>query len=73
MLTSKTRVALGGILGGLPAEPYAYSGLQMSWHISPTFMVATPTSHAFITWPRHRKDLLRTSAAQVEQVSVCVH
>ena len=48
-LTSKIRVALGGILGGLPADPYAYSGLQMSWHNSPTFIVATPISHAFIT------------------------
>jgi hypothetical protein len=54
-LASKNRVALEGILGRLPAEPYAYSGLHSRWQISPFFMVATPMSHALITWPRRKE------------------
>lgn len=69
-LTSKIRVALGGIFGGLPADPYAYSGLQMSWHNSPIFIVATPMSHAFITWPKNSKASLPTLSVQVWQVNV---
>lgn len=57
-------------MGGLPADPYAYSGLQMSWHNSPIFIVATPMSHAFITCPENREGLLPTRSLQVWQVNV---
>lgn len=54
-LTSKNSVALEGILGTLPADPYAYSGLHNKWQISPFFMVAIPISHALITWPNKKE------------------
>ena len=56
----KKRVALEGILGRLPAEPYAYSGLHSKWQISPFFMVATPMSHALITWPRRKEKVVES-------------
>jgi len=49
--TSNTSVALGGTFGGLPAEPYAYSGLQSIRHTSPFCMEHTAISHALMTWP----------------------
>jgi hypothetical protein len=50
--TSKTRVASGGIEGGLPFFPYAYSDLHVKTAVSPFFIEATPMSHALITVPK---------------------
>jgi hypothetical protein len=47
--TSNCSVASAGILGGLPAFPYAYSGAQVSSAFSPCFMVATPVSQPLMT------------------------
>lgn len=55
ILASKKSVAFEGIWGRLPAAPYAYSGLHSKWQISPFFMVATPMSHALITWPKRKR------------------
>lgn len=40
--------------GGLPSSPYAYSGLQVRKHFSPTFMEAMHKSQALITIPSHK-------------------
>lgn len=61
-LTSKINVAFGGILGGLPLSPYAYSGAQIRLHFSPSFIVTTPKSKACITLPIRNK-IDRLSAA----------
>ena len=50
-LTSKIKVAFGGIFGGEPFAPYAYSLLQVILATSPFLIVATPMSQAFITSP----------------------
>lgn len=49
--TSKWRVEFGGILGGDPRAPYAYSGEQIRVAFSPIFMLAKPSSQPLITWP----------------------
>jgi len=52
--TSNTRVASGGIEGGLPLLPYAYSGLHVKTANSPFLIVATPMSQALMTLPENR-------------------
>uniref|UniRef100_A0A182IPJ5 Uncharacterized protein n=1 Tax=Anopheles atroparvus TaxID=41427 RepID=A0A182IPJ5_ANOAO len=51
--SSKLSVAFGGIFGGLPELPYAYSGAHFKMHFSPSFIDATPMSNALMTepWP----------------------
>ena len=44
-------MASGGIEGGLPLLPYAYSGLHVKTATSPFLMVATPMSQALMTLP----------------------
>ena len=48
---SNTSVASGGICGGYPLVPYAYSELQVSSQVSPLLMVATAMSQPLITLP----------------------
>lgn len=54
-LTSNFNTDSGGIFGGWPALPYAYSGAQVNIARSPFFIVATPMSHALITEPVAKK------------------
>ena len=49
--TSNFKVAFGGILGGAPLLPYAYSGGHINVAFYPFFNSATPSSHPLITWP----------------------
>mmetsp|Transcript_28424 Transcript_28424/g.92831 ORF Transcript_28424/g.92831 Transcript_28424/m.92831 type:complete len:475 (-) Transcript_28424:154-1578(-) len=49
--TSKMSVASGGIFGGEPCLPYAYSLLQVNIAFSPLSMVQMPWSQPLITWP----------------------
>ena len=46
---SKISVAFGGILGGLPALPYASSGGTISRRVPPTLIPGTPCRHPAIT------------------------
>uniref|UniRef100_A0A182P655 C2H2-type domain-containing protein n=1 Tax=Anopheles epiroticus TaxID=199890 RepID=A0A182P655_9DIPT len=48
---SKLSVAFGGMFGGLPELPYAYSGAHLRMHFSPSFIDATPMSNALMTEP----------------------
>uniref|UniRef100_M4BZY3 Uncharacterized protein n=1 Tax=Hyaloperonospora arabidopsidis (strain Emoy2) TaxID=559515 RepID=M4BZY3_HYAAE len=45
------RVAFGGITGGYPDSPYAYSWDSVSLAICPVLILATPSSQPRITWP----------------------
>jgi hypothetical protein len=49
--TSNWSVALGGIVGGEPEEPYAKSAGMVKRAFSPFFIVLIPRSHPLITWP----------------------
>ncbi|KAG8237755.1 hypothetical protein J437_LFUL014298 [Ladona fulva] len=62
------RVASGGIFGGLPCFPYAYSGLQVNTAFSPFLIVATPMSHALITLPTQKtqQSISKTTVFSIE-------
>uniref|UniRef100_A0A182KHZ8 Uncharacterized protein n=1 Tax=Anopheles christyi TaxID=43041 RepID=A0A182KHZ8_9DIPT len=49
--SSKLSVAFGGMFGGLPELPYAYSGAHFRMHFSFSFIDATPISNALMTEP----------------------
>jgi hypothetical protein len=62
-LTSNSKVEFGGILGGDPEAPYAYSGLQVSNATSPLFIVTIPSSQPLITCPGVNKYQYQVSNA----------
>src|SRR5260221_8638248 len=51
IVTSKTSVELGGIVGGWPAAPYASAAGMIMIRVPPRFIPASPSSIPLITCP----------------------